>query len=178
MVRVLAPRMPEMLCGDEAERLSEDVAELVDAGVPSELARWSCALLDLYSVLDITDLAHETGEDPMEVARVYYTVSEAFGVDALLNAVSSLPREELWDGMARGALREDLYATLESLTSSVLAHSPDACGDAQERLQRWSADHEESVGRATTAIASIRRLDTQSIASLSVALRTLRSVTR
>ncbi|GAB3112379.1 NAD-glutamate dehydrogenase [Janibacter alkaliphilus] len=177
-VRVLAPRLPEMLCGDEAERLSEDVAELVDAGVPSELARWSCALLDLYSVLDITDLAHETGEDPMEVARVYYTVSEAFGVDALLNAVSSLPREELWDGMARGALREDLYATLESLTSSVLAHSPDAGGDAQDRLQRWSADHEESVGRATTAIASIRRLDTQSIASLSVALRTLRSVTR
>lgn len=171
----LAPQIPQMLRGSQAQRLARKAQELVDAGVPTELARRTAILLDLYSVLDIVDMAQESGRPPLEVAESYYLLSETFGIDELLILVTRLPREEQWDGMARGALRDDLYATLQSLTSSVLEREG---ADAHARFAEWSREHDEAVERVQTQLAGIRQLSSPGVAALSVALRTLRSVTR
>ncbi|KRE38087.1 NAD-glutamate dehydrogenase [Janibacter sp. Soil728] len=172
----IAPQIPELLRGSQAERLGRKTQELVDAGVPSDLARRTAILLDLYSVLDIVDTAQEgEGTTPLEVAECYYLLSETFGIDELLIMVTRLPREERWDAMARGALRDDLYATLHSLTSSVLGREG---SDAAERFAEWSREHDEAVERVQTQLAGIRQLTSPGVAALSVALRTLRSVTR
>ena len=78
------------------------------------------ALLDLFSLLDIVEIAPRHGRDADEVAPVYFVLSERFGIDAMLTRVTELPRDDRWDALARGALRDDLYAVLESLTVSVL----------------------------------------------------------
>ena len=174
-VASLAPQIPELLRGSQAERLARKTQDLVDAGVPADLARRTATLLDLYSVLDIVDMSTDTGRELFDVAETYYQVSETFGIDELLIMVTTLPREERWDAMARGALRDDLYATLQSLTSSVLERDGD---DAASRLAQWSAQHDEAVERVQTQLAGIRQLTSPGVAALSVALRTLRSVTR
>ena len=174
-VSTLAPQIPDLLRGSQAERLGRKTQDLVDAGVPSDLARRTAILLDLYSVLDIVDMAHESGRELLEVAETYYQVSETFGIDELLIMVTRLPRDEQWDAMARGALRDDLYATLQSLTSAVLEREG---GDASARLAEWSREHDEAVERVQTQLAGIRQLPSPGVAALSVALRTLRSVTR
>ncbi|MHA7126673.1 NAD-glutamate dehydrogenase [Janibacter indicus] len=174
-VASLAPQIPDLLRGSQAERLARKTQDLVDAGVPTDLARRTATLLDLYSVLDIVDMSTDTGRELFDVAETYYQVSETFGIDELLIMVTTLPREERWDAMARGALREDLYATLQSLTSSVLERDGD---DAASRLAQWSAQHDEAVERVQTQLAGIRQLTSPGVAALSVALRTLRSVTR
>ena len=143
--------------------------------MPADLARRTATLLDLYSVLDIVDMSTDTGRELFDVAETYYQVSETFGIDELLIMVTTLPREERWDAMARGALRDDLYATLQSLTSSVLERDGD---DAASRLAQWSAQHDEAVERVQTQLGGIRQLSSPGVAALSVALRTLRSVTR
>ena len=174
-VASLAPQIPDLLRGSQAERLARKTQDLVDAGVPTDLARRTATLLDLYSVLDIVDMSTDTGRELFDVAETYYQVSETFGIDELLIMVTTLPREERWDAMARGALRDDLYATLQSLTSSVLERDGD---DAASRLAQWSAQHDEAVERVQTQLAGIRQLTSPGVAALSVALRTLRSVTR
>ncbi|MBM6404381.1 NAD-glutamate dehydrogenase [Phycicoccus sp. CSK15P-2] len=181
VVRELAPVIEDMLRGDEEQRHGHRVSELRTAGVPEDLAVWSASLLDQFSLLDITDIATDTGRPPAEVAAQYYLVSERFGIDSLLGKVTRLPREDRWDALARGALRDDLYAVLESLTRSVL-EAADAAGqrdgDVAAQYETWAATNESNIERARSALSGIARLDAPNIAALSVALRTLRSVVR
>ena len=177
IVRDLRTQVPSLLRGEEKRRLDRKAAELVKAGVPDELAVRAASLLDWYSLLDIVDIATDTGRDPSDVAPLYYLVSERFGIDAMLSKVTGLPRDDRWDALARGALRDDLYSVLESLTRSVIEVG-DAGAEPAAQWEAWEKANKESVQRSKTALSAIRRLDHPNIAALSVALRTLRSVIR
>ena len=113
-------RIAELLQGSERTRLQRRARELEGKGVPEELALGAASLLDLYSLLDCIEIAEDTGEKLDDVVGVYFLTSETFSIDAMLTRVTMLPRDDRWDAMARGALRDDLYAVLESLTRSVL----------------------------------------------------------
>lgn len=181
VVHDLAPEVQQLLRGEEQARLEQRASELGTAGVPADLATWAASLLDQYSLLDITDIAADTGRDPREVAPLYYLVSEQFGIDTMLGKVTRLPREDRWDALARGALRDDLYAVLESLSRSVIETASGvgvAPGDPEAAWAAWREANEESITRAASALSGIKRLDHPNIAALSVALRTLRSVVR
>ena len=177
VVREFAPQIATLLKGAELKRLQRNAAGLEKLGVPEELAHRAASLLDQFSLLDIVDIATDTGEPPAEVAPLYFLLSERFGVDGMLTRVTNLPRDDRWDALARGALRDDLYAVLESLVRSVMdASTPGA--DAVHRYEQWAKANAESLTRARTALSGIERLDKPNIAALSVALRTLRSVIR
>jgi glutamate dehydrogenase len=79
--------------------------------------------------------------------------------------------------MARGALRDDLYSVLIALTGSALEVS-DRGATPAERVEQWFALNAEALRRAQTSLAAIDRMSHPGIAALSVALRTLRTVTR
>lgn len=171
----LAPMVPDFLDGSQADRLERKTEELIKDGVPDDLARDAAALMDSFALLDIVDMAHDRERTPREVAEVYFLLSESFGIDELLTLVTRLPREQRWDSLARAALRDDLYATLQTLTRSVLERDG---VDAHERYAAWCREHDEAVERVDTQLAGIRQLSDPGLAALSVALRTLRSVTR
>jgi glutamate dehydrogenase len=177
VVREFAPRIPELLRGSELKRLERNAAAYEHLSVPEGLARRSASLLDQFSLLDIVDIATDTGEAPDQLAPLYFVVSERFGIDLMLNRVTNLPRDDRWDALARGALRDDLYAVLESLVRSVIEAS-DPAADPVKRYEQWARANAESLTRARTALAGIERLEKPNIAALSVALRTLRSVIR
>jgi glutamate dehydrogenase len=170
-------RMAEVLQGSERSRLQRRARELTGKGVPEDLATSAASLLDAYSVLDCIEIAEETGESLDDVVAVYFRTSETFSIDAMLTRVTALPRDDRWDALARGALRDDLYAVLEALTRSVLEVS-DRSQDAAARLDRWSEANADALSRARAALGGIERMSHAGIAALSVALRTLRTVTR
>ena len=176
-VRRVQPQVAGLLQGSEHERLREQADRLVDQGVPEELAVRAAGLLDLYSVLDIVEIARETERPGDAVARLYFLLSEHFGVDSLLTRVSALPREDRWDALARGSMRDDLYAALGALTMAVLGSAGDL-QDPGEQIERWEQLHADQLGRAQTSLTGIARIERPGIAPLSVALRTLRSVIR
>ncbi|MCB1252560.1 MAG: NAD-glutamate dehydrogenase, partial [Austwickia sp.] len=170
-------QLPELLHGRDAERLRRDTAALVEAGVPDELALWCAGSLDLFAVLDIVEIADETGQDEVSVARMYYAVSEQFGIEDTLTRVARLPRMSRWDALARGAMRDDLYSAVESLARSVLsATDPEA--SVHERLTAWREANAPALHRANVALEGVREMETPGLAPLSVALRTLRGVAR
>ena len=169
--------VPDVLQGSERQRLERRAKELAELGAPADLAMRTAALLDVYSMLDIVEVAEASGTPAEDVLRVYYHVSERFGIDDMLFKVSLLSRDDRWDALARGALRDDLYAVLDSLTRAVLATSDPALG-ARERFDQWVAANSEALDRARSGLQAILRLDSPNIAALSVALRTLRSFVR
>jgi glutamate dehydrogenase len=177
LVARFAPDMSELLQGAERERFAAKAAELEEQGVPHELAVRSAGLLDSFSLLDIVEAAEGAGHPAEQVAPIYFATSEHFGIDTMLTSVSGLPRDDRWDALARGAMRDDLYSTLEALTSSVIESST-AGSTPAERLEQWSEANADQLARARAALAGIHQIDHPSIAPLSVALRTLRGLIR
>ncbi len=179
VLRTLGPTVPTLLRGNERERLERRAGEYVECGVPYDLAVQTAGLLDQYSLLDIVDIAADTDNEPTDVAPLYYVVSESFGIDTMLTKITRLPREDRWDALARGALRDDLYAVLESMTRSVIEANGGSVGeDPAAAFETWAEAHADVIQRSRTSMAGILRLESPNIAALSVALRRLRSVVR
>lgn len=173
-------RMEELLHGEERERFRADVAALVELDVPEDLARWSAGLLSLFAMLDATDLALDAGEDLSEVAALYFSVSEHFTIDQLLDGISTLPRDDLWDSMARSAVRADVYAVAKALAWSVLSTTDAVDGEDADgaRLRHWLRANAAASDRAHVSIAQLHQLDRVGLAPVSVVLRHLRAVAR
>ena len=177
VVADLGPKMPTLLKGAERTRLERRAKELEDLGAPTDMAFRAASLLDQFSLLGVVEISVETQSPPAEVAPVYFATSEQFGIDSMLNRVTNLPRDDRWDALARGALRDDLYAVLESLTKSVL-DTTKAGMTPNDRITAWSEANAESLARSKVSLSGLERLDNPGIAAVSVALRTLRGVIR
>ena len=177
VVAELGPQIPTLLKGAERTRLERRAKELEELGAPTDMALRAASLLDQFSLLDVVEISVETERDSAEVAPVYFATSEQFGIDSMLNRVTRLPRDDRWDALARGALRDDLYGVLESLTKSVLDISKPGSAP-NDRIAAWSEANAEALARAKIALSGIERLESPGIAALSVALRTLRGIIR
>nr|WP_054820655.1 NAD-glutamate dehydrogenase domain-containing protein [Arthrobacter sp. JCM 19049] len=111
------------------------------------------------------------------MATTYFALYAKFEVDALLNRITALPRTDRWKALARAALRDDLYSTIIDMTGDVL----DAAGDLQDadaRVAAWEEANAANLDRAKNMFQEVNNLERDDMASLSVALRLLRSIVR
>jgi glutamate dehydrogenase len=196
VVKALAPRVPDLLRGQERDNLAEATRRLTDQGVPPELAQDIASGLTAFTLLDIVEIARNlpgepaaegsltgassSGEpgakaaaDPAMVADVYFALSDRFSVDTMLNRITLLPRVDRWSALARSALRHDLYGALSALTRSVL-NGTSASEAAGARVAAWEADNAERVSRTRSVVDEALAREVADLATLSVALRALR----
>jgi glutamate dehydrogenase len=176
VVAQLGPLVPELTSGVERRSLQEHAEQLVKLGIPDGLALRVASLLPSFMLLDISEVAAARTIPAEEVARVYLTLSERYAVDALLIRISGLERGDRWQALARAALRYDLYAALESLTTAVLMTT--GPGEPLDRVEEWERANAAAVARAAQTLEEVCRLESGDLASLSVALRALRGVVR
>jgi glutamate dehydrogenase len=94
----------------------------------------------------------------------------------MLGWITDLPRGDRWQALARSALRYDLYAAIAGLTRNVLATTPP--GDARERIAAWERANSEGLARARGTLEEIVAGETFDLATMSVALRTIRTLLR
>jgi glutamate dehydrogenase len=111
------------------------------------------------------------------VAHIYYTLYDRFDVDSLLVRITNLPRTDRWQALARAAMRDDLYQTVTDMTTSIM-HSTLPSLPAEDRLHQWESANTESIERASNMLEEVNKLDQDDMASLSVALRLMRSIVR
>jgi glutamate dehydrogenase len=174
-VKDLAAKIPDMLRGAEQERLQRRASDYVAMGVPEDLALATASHLDAFSLLDIVEIANSTGQSAEEIGSLYFALSDHFEVDKMLNRITGLPRDDRWDALARMALRYDLYGALAGLTANVLAVTPPGM-DSQERIGAWEEANGEGLARARTTLHEIGSGDKFDLATLSVALRVMRTL--
>jgi len=167
--------VPTHLLGKERERFDRLVQRFLAAGATEDLARRAAAALDVFALLDVTDICVRTGESAATVVPLYFTVSERYDIDRTLVRITELPRGDRWSVLARHALRSDLYAVVAGLTSRILRSTPHDEAPL-ERLARWEADHAQGVGRARATLDDIASVENPDLATLSVALRAMRNL--
>jgi glutamate dehydrogenase len=176
-VEALTPRMSEWLRGDDKAIVEKEAGEFIAQGASEDLGYMVAAGLYRYSLLDIIDIADIDDRDPAEVAETYFALMDHLGTDGLLTAVSALPRRDRWHSLARLAIRDDIYASLRSLCFDVLAvGEPDESGE--EKISEWEHTSAPRVDRARRTLTEIYESGEKDLATLSVAARQIRSMTR
>jgi glutamate dehydrogenase len=176
-VAALTPRMSEWLRGDDKAIVEKEALEFVRQGASADLGYMVAAGLYRYSLLDIIDVADIEDREPAEVADTYFALMDRLGTDGLLTAISELPRADRWHSLARLAIRDDIYSSLRSLCFDVLAvGEPDETGE--EKIAEWEHTSASRVERARRTLSEIHESGQKDLATLSVAARQIRSMTR
>ncbi|SEG65767.1 glutamate dehydrogenase [Nonomuraea solani] len=174
-VNSLVAHVPKLLTGPDLAAYEERRDSFAARGVPQELAERVAAMVPAYSTLDLVEVSSVTGRPVNEVAEVYFDLADRLQLARLRERIIALPRDNRWNSMARSALRDDLYAAHASLTRDVLAHSTPGLAP-EERLARWSEANSAAVSRARQTLSEIWESDNFDLATLSVALRAIRTL--
>ena len=172
-VQQVKAQLDDLLVGRSKERHQRAAEELRADGVPAELAEVIAGTSVLHEALPMVQTAQATGRDVLTVARVHFAMAEDLALDTLLDRVSALPRQDRWDDMARGALREDLQQVRAQLTAEALAAAPGE-DDPAKVIEAWS----DRVGDLAAARAAIEAVcgEGPDLARLSVGLRQVRTL--
>ncbi|WP_129842309.1 NAD-glutamate dehydrogenase [Streptomyces sp. RFCAC02] len=169
--------LPKLLRGKDLQTYTTHHDELAAAGVPEELAARVAGFSAAFPALDIVAVADRTGRELMDVAQVYYHLSDQLGIARLQDGVSALPRADRWQSMARTSIREDLYAAHQLITADVLAEGDEQAAP-DERFASWSRRNAAILSRARSTLAEILASESFDLANLSVAMRTMRTMLR
>ncbi|MHA7220029.1 NAD-glutamate dehydrogenase [Arthrobacter sp. MDT1-48-3] len=179
LVAPFRARLSEYLRGCDRERAREAMETATEWHLPEELGRHWAEQFESFALLDIAYSTRRVDEPVENIAKVYYAVYDRFEVDDLLERITTLPRTDRWQALARAALRDDLYSTIADISVAVLRASQDLQDrDAGERLLAWQEQNADQLQRASNMFAEVNQLEQDDISSLSVALRLLRSIVR
>jgi glutamate dehydrogenase len=174
-VRKIVSLLPELLTGRERVLMEERLAELRGAGVPEDLALRAAVLQPAYAALGIVEISARTGRDVEEITRLHYAMGEHLQLGRLLERIIGLPRDDRWRTMARASLRDDLHAVHAALTAEVL-DSTDADAKVDERIAAWEEQDKVVIERARRTLTEILHADSYDLATISVALRVVRTL--
>ncbi len=173
----LAPSIVDL---DDAATLQAEAEWFTERGVPADEALRTVALLSLFPLLDVVEVADASGRTVEEIAAVWYELSRRYAITTVLEGIAALPRGDRWQSLARAALRDDLYSAVRDFTAAVVAEVPaGAPVDAADAVQAWETAHAPAVRRAQQTMTDLEgEPGAGDLAALSVGLRALRTVLR
>jgi len=173
-VLTVAAGLPKLLAGRDLAGFGERREIYVARGVPADLADRIAGMVPAYSAFDIVDIAHGTGRSVEETAEVYFDLADRLQIARLRDMITALPRDDRWNTMARGAMRDDLYAAHAALARDVL--SVTGPGSPEQRLAAWVQRNDSAVRRANQTLTEIWESNAFTVATLSVAVRAVRTL--
>jgi glutamate dehydrogenase len=174
---LLGEAVPKLLLGPDRSALERTAGEYVEAGVPPELATRVAGLGKMFSALDIVEVAQASGTPIESVAAVYYALGARLQLHWLREQITTLPRENRWQALARAALRDELYSAHSALTGEVLQVGPSDF-DPETRVGAWEEQNPAGVERCLQVLVDIRMGGVSSLETLSVAVREVRNLVR
>ncbi|HET6667328.1 MAG TPA: NAD-glutamate dehydrogenase domain-containing protein, partial [Intrasporangium sp.] len=174
-VQLVVVQLPELMTGRELTAFEERRDRLMAKGVPEYLASRVAVLNAAYMLLGLVEIANREKLDPAEVARLHFALGERLGLPVMMQRILALPREDRWQTMARGAVRDDLTAVHIRLTGQVLlSTSPEDSVPA--RIAAWEDDDQVVVTRAAQTLEEICADEAADLARMSVGLRVVRGL--
>ncbi|MFL5926693.1 MAG: NAD-glutamate dehydrogenase, partial [Gaiellaceae bacterium] len=170
----LAASAADIVCNADRHAARDTAEELVGAGVPRPLAERVGYVEPLLSVLDLVEVADETGFSLDDAAAVYFAIDNRLDLHSLRARIAALPRKERWESLARRALWEDLQREHRAVTVDVLRESGNGVGD--EPLGAWAARNASAIERCEQVLADAKAGNLPDLATLSVAVREIRNL--
>jgi glutamate dehydrogenase len=166
--------LPRLLAGRDLAGYEDRREMFAGRGVPDGLANRLASMVPAYSAFDIVDIARGTQRPALEAAAVYFDMADRLQIARLRDMITALPRDDRWTTMARGAIRDDLYAAHAALARDVLTVT--GPGSPADRLAVWERRNDSAVRRAAQTLTEIWESNAFNVATLSVAVRAVRTL--
>ncbi len=166
--------LPKLLTGTDLTGFDERRDAFTSRGVPLDVAERVAAMVPAYSAFDIVDIAVRIRRPVEETAEVYFDLADRLQITRLRDRITALPRDDRWNTMARAALRDDLYSAHAALARDVLEVT--GPGSPDQRLAAWVQRNDSAVRRAAQTLTEIWETDRFTVATLSVAVRAVRTL--
>jgi glutamate dehydrogenase len=173
--KLLSESLPEVLDRTDSGVFDENVARLVDAGVPDKLASWVAAMRWLPATFDVVAVATQIDAERRLVMQTYFELASRLELSWLRDRIYELPRTNRWESLTRAALRDDLASIQRRLTAQLL-DSADARSGASDAIDAWWASREEAIERWLATLSDVKASRTYDATTLPVALRELRGL--
>ena len=174
-VEALAARLPALLDAGGRARVSAAVADHAAKGVSLDLATRVVTLDQLYSTLDIVEVAAALTRPVELVAEIYFDLSTRLDLPWLSAMIAALPGDKHWQTLAKAAMHDDLSGLQRTIASEVLGGGGDIAA-RDELLAVWQERNRRAIERAQQLLGELRAAPAADAAMLSVALRELRNL--
>ncbi|HWX78459.1 MAG TPA: NAD-glutamate dehydrogenase [Steroidobacteraceae bacterium] len=156
-------------------RFSALRSQLVAQHVPDELAVRIASLEELHCALDLVEVTLVARVRIVYAAKAYFDLGERIGLTWIKEQIESLAAEGHWQAVARGTLRDNLYALQARITLAVLKFKG---RDPAARVSQWLARHSAAVDSLKRVVVDLRTGSAPDFATLSVALQAVRRLAR
>ncbi len=125
--------------------------ELVEAGVPEDLAGRIANLRALTAAPDIVLVADRTGKPVGEVAATYFAAGAFFRLDRIASAAENIPIADYFDRLALDRARDSIGDAERRLTAAMVGNGAAGAG----AVEAWVAPRKNEVERIRLAIHEI-----------------------
>jgi glutamate dehydrogenase len=150
-IAAVTARLDDTLSRDFLNARAARRQELMEAGVPEELAGRIANLRALAAAPDIVLVADRTGRPVGEVAATYFAVGEFFRLDRIAAAASAIPIVDYFDRLALDRARDSIGDAERRLTAAMVGNG--AAG--VDAVESWVAPRKSEVERIRMAIHEI-----------------------
>ncbi|WP_372762100.1 NAD-glutamate dehydrogenase, partial [Pseudoalteromonas sp.] len=157
----------------ESARLVQEAQELANKGVPAELANRVVSLSSLFSVMDLAEIAANSGRSIGMVSHTYFKLGAGMGLHWFLEQITKQPVANHWQALARASYREELDWQQRILSEVVLNGFEGDDKDVNAQIEQWMDDQHVLLQRWQQMLAEFRTSQTHDFAKFSVALREL-----
>ncbi|ALS98475.1 NAD-glutamate dehydrogenase [Lacimicrobium alkaliphilum] len=168
----LSKNLQNYLVEEEYKELENKALKLTKGGVPDNIAYKVGSLSNLFSCLDLAQIAANEGKPVALVASLYYRLGNKLQLHWFLDQINRQSVSNHWQALARASYREELDWQQRAITSVLLKFEPDN-KDAQAILDNWMEAHKVLLERWYHMMSEFKTSSTHEFAKFSVALREL-----
>jgi glutamate dehydrogenase len=169
---IISKNLTDYLVEEEVNEVTERSEYLVKNNVPEDIAYKIASLGNLFSSLDLAQIAELEGRSVDLVARLYYQLGSQFELHWFLTQINQQSVSNHWQALARASYREELDWQQRAITLVVL-HSNKKSKDADTLLATWVDDNRVKLSRWQLMMTEFKTTDNHEFAKFSVALREL-----
>ncbi|UZE97582.1 NAD-glutamate dehydrogenase [Alkalimarinus alittae] len=171
-IQDISSNLSNYLTGDPKVEWEETFNQLIEEGVPKDLAETVAGAGHLYSALGIIEAQDMSSSSISRVANVYFALGDRLDLSWFGQQLNILAPSTHWQALAREAFREDLDWQQRALTVGVLKmrNAPD---DVEKRLDIWVDYHRDLIERWNVMLSELKTTTETEFSMYSVALREL-----
>jgi glutamate dehydrogenase len=171
-VTSLKPRLDQILSDDLKAETAQIKMELMEQGVPDDLAHDISLLTPLATIPEIAVIARESGEALEKAAISFMAVTDLFRISDILLRGSQLQSIEMFEEQALSHCLEDVALARRNITTSILR----LARGAKDPVQSWreaSAATTDMISRQMTGLLDTGDMSLAKIVVASGALTNL-----
>ncbi|MBS0472625.1 MAG: NAD-glutamate dehydrogenase [Proteobacteria bacterium] len=155
------------------------IRQLVDAGVPLDIAEDIAVLPLVGSAPEIAQLARARTLSVDLVAGAYFAMGATVGIDRLRGLSQRISATQHWDRLAIRRIADDLFAGQRALTAEALDgldRSDGTRADGAEAVKAWAERRGDGLSRAKGFLEALEHGGDPSIAKLTLANSQIREL--